>query len=124
MRSPTHAGLALALALALTHGTVARGQDDPDAPPADPELQAGFPWACFATTVAALGGLYVFVRRREQAVEADQRLGRGRATTWYCCACDLDVSGPACPHCRAANPFLSDPPDGHTGTRPSRGRAV
>src|SRR5687767_4692057 len=73
MRTPTHAGFAIALALTLALGAAARGQDDPAAPPADPDEATGqgFPWLCFATTVGALGGLYVFVRRRERAAEAE-----------------------------------------------------
>jgi hypothetical protein len=122
MQFLTHARLALALALVLSLGASARGQDDLDAAPADPEATAeqGFPWLCFATALGTLGGLYVLVRRREREAEADP----AKAVTWYCRACDEDVSGSACPHCRAPNPFESGPVEADLGIRPGRGRDV
>ena len=107
MRVSTDALHALALMLLLT--APARGEDEP-VTPADAEADGGFPWLCFVTTVAALGGLYVFVRRRERTVEADERRRRGRLVDWYCRACDRDVTGRACPHCGTANPFGHEPP--------------
>jgi hypothetical protein len=116
----------MVMILTLTLGAAAHGQDDPVAPPANPEADAasGFPWLCFATAVGALGGLYVLVRRREQALEADGRPGRGPGTNWYCRACDRDVSGPACPDCGAPNPFLDIPSVPDPGRRRKRSRAV
>jgi hypothetical protein len=115
MRPP----LTLALALALAVGTVARGQEDPGPRPAGPEPadDHGFTWLCFATSVTVLGGLYVLVRRREQAVEAAHRDGRRPAASWYCRACSRDVSGPECPACGTPNPFLHDAPSTDTGPR-------
>ena len=118
MRTPTPARFALAIALALAPAAAARGQADADDP--DAADGPGFPWACFAVTVVALGGLYVFVRRREQEVEEDLRHGRGPAAVWFCRACDRDVSGPVCPHCRAANPFGHDLPGPGDDSRPGR----
>jgi hypothetical protein len=122
MRSPTRARLTVTVALALALGAAARAEDDAVAPPADAEPAAGqvLPWACFAISVAALGGLYVFVRRREQAIEADLRRGRRPPPIWYCRACARDVSGPACPHCQGANPFLDESAVVDTGTRSGR----
>jgi hypothetical protein len=119
MRPPTLARLALALALSLTVGPAARGQDDEAGPP-EPTADPGFPWLCFATAVTALAGGYVLVRRREQAAEDEQRRGRRPAVPWYCRACDRDVTGPACPACGAPNPFLHDLTAGDTGPRPGR----
>jgi hypothetical protein len=118
MPSPTHTRLALALALGLTLNAVAHGQGDADASPADPDPPNGhgFGWVCFATAVAAVGGLYVLVRRREQAAEANWRRRRGPEAVWYCRACARDVGGPVCPHCRATNPFLHEPADADLGT--------
>jgi len=122
MPPPTYARLALALALALVPGAVARGQDDADASPADPDPPSGhgYGWVCFAIAVGAVGGLYVLVRRREQAAEADWRRRRGPEPVWYCRACDRDVSGSVCPRCRAANPFLHEPPDADVGISAGR----
>jgi hypothetical protein len=122
MRSPTHARLALALTLALVVSPVARGQDDADAPAADPDSPrgSGFGWVCVVTAVAAVGGLYVLVRRRQQAAEEEWRRGRGPATPWYCRACAKDVSGPACPHCQAPNPFHHGPLDADVDTAAAR----
>jgi len=95
------------MAFALTFvpvGTI-RGEADSDSPAEEPAAGQGFPWLCFAVSVAALSGLYVLVRRREREVEADQRRGGKPAAAWYCRACDRDVSGPECPRCRSANPF-------------------
>jgi hypothetical protein len=123
MPTPTHARLALALALALVLAPcpVARGQDDADVPAANPAADPesargqGFGWVCMVAAVAAVGGLYVLVRRRQQAAEEDWRRHRGPATAWYCRACDRDVSGPACPHCGAPNPFQHEPLDAGPG---------
>ena len=111
MRPRNHVKLALALALALAPACAAPAPADADAPAADPEPAAerGFPWLCFATSVAALTGLYFLVRRRERAAETDRRKGRGPEAVWYCQACDRDVSGPACPRCRAPSPFADEP---------------
>jgi hypothetical protein len=86
------------------------GDEGSDAVPADPDAVAdrGFPWLCFASSIAAAGGMYVFVRRREQAVEADRKRSRGKESAWYCRACGRDVAGPECPRCHAASPFLRD----------------
>ena len=102
MTIPRPAGPACALVLAIALGAAARGQDPTDVPPTDPDPAAEqqFPWLCFATAVAALGGLTVFVLR------AARKAGPG--AWWYCRACDRDVSGPECPHCRAPNVFLHD----------------
>jgi len=99
-----------ALALALALAAPARGQDLLDAPPPDPEppAEAGFPWLCFATSIAALGGLGFFVRRRERELGIDFLWGRKPDLGWYCRACDRDVTGSECPRCRAANPFINE----------------
>jgi hypothetical protein len=99
-----------ALALALTLSATASAQDLPEPVPPDPEpaAEAGFPWLCFATSVAALGSLYVLVRRREREVGLDRPGVRKPELGWYCRACDRDVTGSECPHCRAPNPFLQD----------------
>jgi hypothetical protein len=117
----THVRMALALTLALYVGAVSRGDDVADAAPAAPEAVAdrGFPWLCFITTVGAVAGLYVFVRRREQAAEAERKRCGASASPWYCRVCARDVSGPECPLCRAANPFLSDWTEGDIGVRPT-----
>jgi hypothetical protein len=117
MRSRDYVRLTLALALSLAPACAARGPADADVPAADPEPAAdrGFPWLCFATSVAALTGLYVLVRRRERATDSDRREGRGPEAVWYCQVCDRDVSGPACPRCRASCPFADEP--GWTRTR-------
>jgi hypothetical protein len=118
-----HARWTLALALALIVGAVARGQgEDADTWTADPDQPSGHgsTWFCFVIAVAAVGGLYVLVRRRQQALEAQWRGGRGPAVVWYCRACDRDVSGPSCPHCRAANPFAHERPDVDTDVPPVR----
>ena len=114
------ARLALVLGLALTLTAVARGQDEEYATSssADPESSGGFPWACFVISVAAIGGLYALVRRRQREAAAEGRWDRGPAANWYCRACDRDVGGPTCPRCRAANPFLDASPD--DGPRPGR----
>jgi hypothetical protein len=98
------------LALALCPETVLHGNEGSDAAPADPDNVAdrGFRWLCFASSIAAVGGMYVFVRRREQAVEADRKRSRGKESAWYCRACARDATGLECPRCRAANPFLRD----------------
>jgi hypothetical protein len=106
-----HARWILVLALALGLGAVARGQDeDADTWSSDPDSSGsrGTAWFCFAASVGAIGGLYVLVRRRQQAAEANWRGGRGPAVVWYCRECDRDVSGSKCPHCRAANPFVHE----------------
>jgi hypothetical protein len=110
---------ALALALTLVLGAVACGQGDADAA-ADPEPAAGpgSGWLCFAVAVAAVGGLYVVVRRREREIEADRRRGGGPESAWYCRACDRDLIGQVCPRCGTANPFLQEAPDPEARTRP------
>jgi hypothetical protein len=122
MRNSARMRWALALVVALTFNIIAHGQDNADPPPVDtePAAEQGFPWLCFIITVAALVGLYFFVRRREQVVGADHPRGRDMENDWYCQACDRDVSGPECPHCRAANPFIHDPIDTDDGTRLKR----
>jgi hypothetical protein len=112
----------LALALVFAVAPVARGQDNtgPLPPAPEPVEPDGFPWLCFATTITALCGTYVLVRRRERAVEAEYREGRASATAWYCRACARDVSGPQCPDCRAPNPFLTDPLAADTGRKAAR----
>lgn len=114
--------MALALTLALTLGATLRGDDDvePAPPPPGPAVDGGFPWLCFVTTIGAFAGLYVFVRRREQAAEAERKRNGGSATPWYCRACAKDVSGPECPNCRAANPFLHDWTERDIGAQPRR----
>lgn len=113
------AALALALGLVLALAATARGQlEEPPLPPPDPEAPAGFPWAAFVFSVAVIGGLFALVRRQQRQAAAEGRYDRGRLVTWYCRACDRDVSGPACPRCRAANPFLEPLPDDEP--RPSR----
>jgi hypothetical protein len=105
MRIPRPTGPACALVLAVVLGAAAHGQDATDVPLTDPDPSAEqeFPWLCFATTVAALGGLAVLVYR------AARKAGPGGpGTWWYCRACDRDVSGPECPHCRAPNVFVHD----------------
>ena len=89
--------------------------------PAAPEPAADkeFPWLCFATTVTVLGGLYVLIRRREQAVEADQRSGHLPELAWYCRACDRDACGPACPTCGSPSPFSQDLSDADPGPQPA-----
>jgi hypothetical protein len=103
---------AWALALALTLAAAAHGQQDPtDAPPPPPAEEAeaqGFPWLCFFTSVAALGGLFYFVRRRERELGLDRPGARGPERPWYCRACDRDVTGRECPRCGAPNPFLNE----------------
>jgi|SRR5262245_23509890 len=110
MRYLIRAGLALLLALTQNVGIVAAGQDDKEYPRADPEAATadGFPWVCFATSIAAIVGLYALVRRREQAIESDQMQGRRPATAWYCRTCARDVEGEDCPRCHAPNPFQHD----------------
>jgi hypothetical protein len=111
MRTATVPGPAWALALALTFGAAARGQDPTDEPPPPPEEAEaqGFPWLCFATSVAGLGGLFWLVRRRERELGLDQPGARRPETAWYCRACDRDVTGSECPRCRAPNPFIHEP---------------
>jgi hypothetical protein len=111
MRTRILANFALAVALALVPVATTYGQIDSEPRPADsdPDATSGFPWLCFAASVAALVGLYVVVRRREQATEAEYKAGRRPEAVWYCRACDRDVSGPICPHCRAPNPFIHEP---------------
>ena len=119
----TCAHLTLAIALSLITAAPTRGQTVLDArPAAEPEDRSGFPWACFGLSVMALGGLYVLVRRRERAAEADPRLRRGPDIGWYCRACDKDVSGSECPHCRAPNPFVHEPIVANAGSRSGRHR--
>jgi hypothetical protein len=100
---------AMAFALAFVPVGTIGAEDDSDAAAEEPAAEQGFPWLCFTVSVAALGGLYILVRRREREVEADQRRGGKPAAVWYCRACDRDVSGPECPRCRAANPFGHEP---------------
>jgi hypothetical protein len=64
--------------------------------------------------------LYIFVRRREQAAEAERKQNGTTATPWYCRACARDVIGPECPRCRTANPFLHDSAESDSGQRPIR----
>jgi hypothetical protein len=97
---------ALVLALALVPVAATHGQVDADT---DPDAAGGFPWLCFVTSVGALVGLYVVVRRREQAAEEDCKSGHRPEAVWYCWECARDVSGPTCPHCRAPNPFIYEP---------------
>jgi hypothetical protein len=117
MGTPIRTRPVWALAVALAVATAARGQDVPDPPPADPEAaaEAGFPWLCFLTSVAALGGLYVLVRRREREVGLDRPGVRKPEPGWYCRACDKDVDGPECPRCHAPNPFLDELAGRHAG---------
>src|SRR5688572_1160283 len=110
---------ACALVLVIAFGTAARGQEPTDIPLPDPDPAAEeqFPWLCFATALATLGGLAVLVWRTAQRVGPC-----GPGTGWYCRACNRDVSGPECPHCRAPNVFLHDqeierPPRGGGGAR-------
>jgi hypothetical protein len=111
MRTRILARFALAFALALVPVATTSGQIDAVPRPADsdPDAASGFPWLCFVISVAALVGLYVVVRRRERATEAEYKAGRRPDDVWYCRACDRDVSGPICPHCRAPNPFIPEP---------------
>jgi hypothetical protein len=117
MRTRILLPFALAFVLAFVPVATTHGQVDADA---DPDASGGFPWLCFVTSVAALVGLYVLVRRREQATEADFKVGRTPETAWYCRACDRDVSGPTCPHCHAPNPFTHEPTDQPARKRPRR----
>jgi hypothetical protein len=114
--------MALALTLALSLGTVSRGDDDVDSAPAAPEAVAdrGFPWLCFMTTVGSVAGFYVYVRRREQAFAAERKRWGTSASPWYCRACARDVTGPECPRCHAANPFLAEHIGGESRTRQRR----
>jgi hypothetical protein len=110
MRALSRAPAGWTVALALALGAAARGQDLSDAPPPEPDPEAaeqGFPWLCFLTSVATLGGLFVLVRRREQEVHGDRPGIRELGAVWYCRTCDRDVSGKECPHCRAPNIFLN-----------------
>ena len=99
-----------ALALTLALAAVARGQEllDSKAPDPEPAAEAGFPWLCFATAVAAIGTLGFFVRRRERELGVGRWGARKPDLGWYCRACDRDVSGPECLRCRAANPFIQE----------------
>jgi hypothetical protein len=117
METTIRTRLAWALAVALTVGAAARGENPLEAQPSDPEpaAEAGFPWLCFAVSVAALGGLYGLVRRREREVGADRPGVRRPEPGWYCRACDHDVTGPECPRCHAPNPFLTEPAGRHAG---------
>jgi hypothetical protein len=107
MRVPRTA--AWALAVAVTVGAAARGQDDTYLPPPDPEsaTEQGFPWLCFVTSVATIGGLAVLVQRAKRKAQAD-----GPGGGWFCRACGRDVAGPECPYCRAPNVFLHEPAAG------------
>jgi hypothetical protein len=116
MRISTHARLARARALVLAPARLARAQDEED----DPDGGQRFPWLCFTTSLAAIGGLYVLVRRREEAIEEDLRRGRGPEIGWYCRACDREVTGPECPRCGAENPFLHEPRHVEVVTRAGR----
>jgi hypothetical protein len=112
MRTRILAGLAVAVALALGPVGPARGQVAAESRPADAELasEPGFPWLCFATSVAALGGLSAAVVRRMRAAGAGRAGGGGRhAPTWYCRRCRRDAGGPECPRCGAPNPFVREP---------------
>jgi hypothetical protein len=114
MRCLTRAGVGLAFALVLSFGVAGCSQANEGYAPKDvePAAEGGFPWVCFATSVAGLASLYVLVRRREQLAELDQKHGRGNEIGWYCRTCQRDVSGPECPRCRAANPFVEEATDG------------
>jgi hypothetical protein len=131
MRTRILASFALVYVLALVPGATTYGQIDAAPRPADsdPDAASGFPWLCFVTSVAALVGLYVVVRRRERATEAEYRSGRAPEAVWYCRACARDVSGPICPHCRAPNPFTNEPVErvrsekkNHRGTEAQSGQ--
>jgi hypothetical protein len=112
--------LSLALVLALVLGAVARGEEEDTSSSADPEASGGFRWIAFVLSVAALGGLGYWVRRRQREVAELDPTGRGRINAWYCRECDRDVVGPKCPRCRAANPFLDDGQEAAPGRiRPS-----
>jgi uncharacterized RDD family membrane protein YckC len=101
---------ALALALALALAAAARGQDMLDAklPDPNPAESGGFPWLCFAASIAALGTLGFFVRRRERELGIDFLGCRKPDLGWYCRACNRDVTGSECPRCRAASPFIHE----------------
>jgi hypothetical protein len=103
-------GIAFVLILVLSARTLAGGHDDVDfqQPAKTPANEEGFPWLCFVTSVASVVGLYVLVRRREQAVETEVKKGRGRLVPWYCRSCNRDVVGAECPRCLTANPFTDD----------------
>src|SRR3954452_15468623 len=109
MRSAISPRPAWALALTLALGAAARGEEDESPPPPQEEAEAqGFPWLCFATSVAGLGGLYWLLRRRERELGLDHPGARRPESSWYCRACDRDVTGPECPRCHAPNPFIHD----------------
>jgi len=113
MRTRTVAPLAMALALAFVPVVTIRGEAVPDDPPEEPAAGQEFPWICFAVSVAAVGALYVQVRRRERQVEADQRRG------------DRDVSGPVCPAAgRRDRPVGGAAPAGRAGGGPGPGADV
>src|SRR5262245_20999802 len=97
MRTRTVTPLAMAFALVFVSVGATHGEADPDAKPEGPAAEQGFPWLCFAVSVAPLGGMYLLVRRRERELEAAQRGGRRAAAVWYCRACHRDVSGLQCP---------------------------
>jgi hypothetical protein len=109
MRTQTLAPFALAIAGALSPAGPARAQLDEAPPPADAAADRGYPWLCTIMSVAAVGGLFAAVRRRERAVEADRKRGIRPEPVWYCRRCDRDVSGQECPRCQAPNPFAHEP---------------
>ena len=84
MRSPTDARHVLTVALALALAAAAHAENDADPRPAESTAGQILPWACFLVSVAALGAMYVFVRHREQATEADLRRGVRPPAVWYC----------------------------------------
>jgi hypothetical protein len=107
-RARAPARLVLALALVLLLSPAARGEEDTYSSSADPEASGGFPWIAFVLSVAALGGLGYWVRRRQRELALQDPTGRGRPLGWYCRECDRDVVGAKCPRCRAESPFLDD----------------
>jgi hypothetical protein len=114
MRTRILVPFASALTLILVPVAATSGQIPADS---DPDAAGGFPWLCFVTSVAALVGLYVVVRRRERATEEGCKSGHRPEAVWYCRECDRDVSGSTCPHCGAPNPFTHEPLE-----RPARKR--
>jgi hypothetical protein len=95
-------------------------QLDAAPPPAEQNSAAGsgFSWLCPTVLLAAVGGLYFAVRRRERAAEAEH--GIRHELVWYCRQCDRDVTGSECPGCRTPNPFTHEPAESSTGTRTRR----
>jgi len=89
---------------------VAETEDDYTTSYVQPADERGFPWLCFATSIAGLAGLSFFVIRRLQKEEVDIRSGRKKhEVPWYCRTCDRDLVGSECPRCHALNPFQHAP---------------